>query len=169
MTLDVETPGHTRPQRDRPKKAAREAVALALTTFYPCDYFMASPKYLPEPTTDRVFLGVGCDTTQHNFYVPGDKLRKLETILRDAIDSRSISLSQLKKLTGKCTSMSVAVPPASLYTHHMYRQIAVIERSKDGKDLSSIAVSERSSLPFKMERWLEVRTRLNGAPWYEAT
>ena len=134
MTLDVETPGHTRPQRDRPKKAAREAVALPLPIFYRCGYFMASPKWLPEPTPDRVFLGVGCDTAQRKFHVPEDKLRKLEVIPRDAIDSRSISLSQLKELTGKCTSMSVAVPPASLYTHHMYRQIAVIKRSEDAID-----------------------------------
>ena len=66
-------------------------------------------------------------------------------------------------------SMSVTVPPASLYTHHMYRQIAVTKRSEDRKDLSSTAVSERSILRFEMERWLEARTRLNGAPWYEAT
>ena len=169
MTWDIEAPGHTRPQRDRPRKATHEAVALALTTFYRCYYFMASPKCLPEPTTDRVFLDVGCDTAQRNFYVPEDKLRKLEAILRDAIDSRSISLSQLKKLTGKCTSMSVAVPPASLYAHHMYRQIAVVKCSEDRNDLSSITVSKRSRLRFEMERWFEVRTRLKGAPWYEAT
>ena len=113
---------------------------------------MASPKCLPEPTTDRIFLGVGCDTAQRNFYVPEDKLRKLEAILRDAIDNRSTSLSQLKKLAGKYTSMSVAVPPASLYTHHMYRQIAVIKRSENRKHLSSIAVSEGRSLRFEMER-----------------
>ena len=164
MTLDAETPGHTRPQRDRPKKAAREAVALALTIFYRCDYFMASSKCLPKPTPDRVFLGVGCDTAQSNFYVPEGKLRKLEAVLRDAIDSRSISLSQLQKLTGKCTSMFVAVPPASPYIHHMYHQIAVIKRSKDRKDLSSIAGSDRSGLRFEMERWLEVKIQLNGGP-----
>ena len=95
-------------------------------------------------------------------------MRKLEAILRDAIDSGSISLSQLKKLTGKCTSMSVAVPPASLYTHHMYRQVAVIKNSEDQNNSSSIAVSERSSLRFDIERWFKVSTRLNGAPWYEA-
>ena len=81
-----------------------------------------------------VFLGVGCDAAQRNFYVPEDKMRKLEAILRDAIDSRNISLSQLKKLTGKCTSMSVAVSPASLYLHHMCRQIAVNKRSEERKD-----------------------------------
>ena len=169
MTLDVEPPGHTRPQPDRPKKAAREAVVLELTMFYRCGYFMAFPKCSLEPTTDLVFLGVGCDTAQRRFYVPEDKLRKVEAILRDAIDSRSISFSQLGKLAGKCTSMSVAVPPASLYTHHMYSQIAVIKRSEDRKNLSSIAVSERSGLRSEIERWLEVRTRLNGAPWYDAT
>ena len=96
-------------------------------------------------------------------------MRKLEAILRDAIDSRSISFSQLEKLAGKCTSMYVAVPPASMYTHHMYRQIAAFNRPGDRKNLSSIAVSKRSTLRFKMEKWLEVRSRLNGAPWYDAT
>ena len=112
------------------KEAAREAVALVFTIFYRCGYFMAFPKCSLEPTTDLVFLGVGCDTAQRRFYVPTDKLRKLEVFLRDAIDSRSVSFSQLEKLAGKCTSMSVAVPPASLYTHHIYRQIAEFNRSE---------------------------------------
>ena len=64
--------------------------------------------------------------------------------------------------------MSVAVPPASLYTHHMYRQKAAFKRSGGRKNLPSIA-SKRSGLRFKMERWLEVRRRLNGAPCYDAT
>ena len=153
MTLDVGPPGHTRPKPDRPKKAAREAVALALRIFYRCGYFMAFLKCSLEPTTDLGFLGVGCDTAQRRFYLPEDKLRKLEAILRDANDSRTISFSQLEKLAGKCTGMSVAVPPASLYTHHRYRQIALIKRSGGRNILSSIAVvSERSVLRFEMER-----------------
>ena len=130
---------------------------------------MAFLKCSLEPITDLVFLVVGCDSAQHRFYVPEDKLWKLEAILRDTIDSRSISFSQLKKLAGKCMSMSVAAPPASLYAQHMYRQIAASKRSGGRKSLSSIAVSGRSDLRFGMERWLEVRIRLNGAPWYDAT
>ena len=151
------------------KPAAREAVARALTIFYRCGYFMAFPKCSLEPTTDLVFPGVGCDTAQRRFYVPEDKLRKLEAILRDAIDSQSISFGQLEKVARKCTSMSVAVPPARLYTHHMHRQIAAFKRSESRKNLLSIAVSKRSGLWFEMERWLEVRSRLNGAPWYDVT
>ena len=151
------------------KNAARETVALALTIFYRCGYFMAFPKFSLEPSTDLVFLVVGCDTAQRRFYVPEYKLRKLEAILRNIIDNRSISFSQLEKLAGKYTSISVAVPPASLYTHHMYRQIAAFKRPGGRKNLSSIAVSKRSGLGFEMERWLEVRSRLNGAPWYDVT
>ena len=151
------------------ENVAREAVALALTIFNRCGYYMAFPKCSLEPIIDLVFLGVGCDTAQRRFYVPEDKLRKLEAIRRDAIDSRSISFGQLEKLAGKCTSTYVAVPPASLHTHHMYRQIAAFRRSGSRKNLSSIAVSKRSGLRFEMERWLEVRSRLNGEPWYDAT
>ena len=52
--------------------AALEAVALALTIFYRCGYFLAFPKYSLEPTSDLVFQGVGCDTAQRRFYVPED-------------------------------------------------------------------------------------------------
>ena len=151
------------------QKAAREMAALTLTVFYRLGYFMAFLKCLLEPTTDPVFLVVGYDTAQRRFYIPEDKLLKLEIILLEAIDSRSISFSRLDKLAGKCTSMSVAVPSASLYTHHMYRQIAAFKRSRDRNNLPSIAVSDRSDLWLKMERWLELRTRLKGALWYDAS
>ena len=44
------------------KKAAREAAALALTVFYRCGYFVVFLRCSLEPTTDLVFLGVGCET-----------------------------------------------------------------------------------------------------------
>ena len=101
--------------------------------------------------------------------MPEDRLLKLEAVLREVIDSRSISYNQLNKLARKCTNMSVAVPPARLYTHHTYRPIASCKCSGGHNDLPSIAESDCSGLRFEMERWLEVRTRLNVAPWYDAT
>ena len=97
-------------------KAAREAVALALTGFYRCGYFMPFSTFSLEPITDLVSLGAGYDTAQRRFYMPEDQLLKV----RKTINRRSISSNQLDKLAGKCTSMSVVVPPASLYTHHVY-------------------------------------------------
>ena len=137
--------------------------------FYRCGYFMAFPKCPVEPTTDLVFLGVGCDTAQRRLDAPDDKLRKLEAILRDAIYSRSISFGQLDNLARKCTSISVAVPPVSLYTHHMYRQIAEFKRSGSRKKTIIDSSIETHRPAVEIERCLEVRSRLNGAPWYDAT
>ena len=112
-------------------KAACEEATLALTMFYRSGYLIAFPKCSLEPTIVLVFLGIGCDTVQRRFYVPEDKLLKLEAILREAIDSQSMPFSQLEKLAGESTSMSVAVPPASLYAHRMYHQIAAFKHSGD--------------------------------------
>ena len=126
------------------QKAAREAVALALTVFYRWGYFMAFPKFSLEPITDLVFLGVGCDTAQRKFYVPENKLRKLEAILQEEIDSRSVSFSQLEKLAGKCTSMSVPSGTNGQPVHTPHVLPAAFKRSGGRTNLSSIATSERS-------------------------
>ena len=63
------------------------------------------------------------------FEVPQDKLDKLEVIPHRAADEKSITFAMLEKPAGKCTSMSVAVPPAGLYTHYIYRAIGDIWRS----------------------------------------
>ena len=57
--------------------------------------------------------------------------------------------------------MSVAVPPAGLYTHHVYRH-----------GLHSSAPEARRTYhrsQYRTAKWLEVRTRLNRAPWHDAT
>ena len=87
---------------------------------------MAFSKCSLEPTTDLVFLGVVSDMAKRRFYVPEDKLLKSEAILREAIDSQRTLFSQLDKLPGKYMSMSIAVLPASLYTHHVYLQIVTL-------------------------------------------
>ena len=63
------------------------------------------------------------------FEVPQDKLDELEVILHRAADEKSITFAMLEKPAGKCTSMSVAVPPAALYTHYMYIAIGDFRRS----------------------------------------
>ena len=90
---------------------------------------MSIPKCVLEPTTRLVFLDIVCDTEACRFEVPEGKLLKLEEILTAAITSGWISFVDLERLAGKCTSMSVAVPPASLYTYRMYKHIAKFRRT----------------------------------------
>ena len=91
---------------------------------------------------------------------------ELETLLKEAIQSRFITFYDLEKLAGKCTSMSVAVPPASLYTYHMYKKISQCQRALYSS--TRIPVAPNSGLCSEMELWLQVRSRMNGASWYDS-
>ena len=77
---------------------------------------MSITKCVVEPTVRLVFSGIIFDTEARRFDVPEDKLLKSEVILTVAITSGWISFVDLERLAGKCTSMSVTVPPVNLYT-----------------------------------------------------
>ena len=57
--------------------------------------------------------------------------------------------------------MPVAVPPVSLYAHHGCRQRLHPSASE------AIKTYHRSQ--YRTAEWLDVRTRLNRAPWHDAT
>lgn len=76
-----------------------------------------------QTTTRLIFLGSVCDTALRRFEVLESKQENLEALLENDVDDDWTSATNLEKLTGKCTSMSVAVPPASLYTYHMYKKV----------------------------------------------
>ena len=131
-------------------------------------YFISLPKCEIDPTTRLVFLGIICDSVACRFEAPEDKLEKLEVILTEAVTSGAITFRMLEKLAGKCTSLSVAVPVAALYTHHMYRQIAIFQRTGRRKKSMEIDIPKNGGLMFELTKWLEVRQRFNGASWYRA-
>ena len=62
---------------------------------------MSLKKCTTRPSTRLIFLGIICDTDRRRFEVPETKLIKLETILKEAIQSRFITFHDLAKLAGK--------------------------------------------------------------------
>ena len=149
-------------------EAALVATYVALEVFFSAGYFISLPKCEIDPTTRPVFLGIICDSVACRFEAPEDKLEKLEVILTEAVTSGAITFRMLEKLAGKCTSLSVAVPVAALYTHHMYRQIAIFQRTGRRKKSMEIDIPKNGGLMFELTKWLEVRQRFNGASWYRA-
>ena len=109
-----------------------------------------------------------CDTARKRSVVPESKLAKLELLLNSAPQDGGISFPKPGKLAGKCNSMSVAVPPASLYMHHMYKQIAQFQRTGVLHFSPKYKVTANSGLRSEMELWLDVRAHMNGASWYDA-
>ena len=149
-------------------EAALAAVHLALCVFHRAGYFMSVEKCVLNPTTSLVYLGIVCDSAKCRFEVPEDKLVKLETLITAAIDASSITFAELEKVAGKCTSMTVAVPAASLYTFHMYKQIGHLQRTGKSRVSATVKVAPNGSLRAEFDRWLEVRARMNGATWFQA-
>lgn len=148
--------------------AARAALHFALWVFYHAGYFISVKKCILDPTTRLVFLGITCDSLQCRFEVPPDKLDKLEAIISAAIASSTITFAMLEKLAGKCTSMTVAVPAARLYTHYMYAQNGKFQRTGRSRVSATCRIAKHSGLMTELVKWLEVRKRLNGAAWYRA-
>ena len=129
---------------------------------------MSVLKCVLTPTMRLVFLGVVCGSVLKRFKVPQDKLDKLEVIPHRATDDKSITFAMLEKLAGKYTCMSVAVPPAALYAHYMYRAIGDFRRSGGTRKNTEIAVEPNSGLRFEIDRWLEIRRSMNGSSWCRA-
>ena len=150
-------------------RAAHSATCLSLAAFYKCGYFTSFFKCSLAPSIHLVYLGVICDSQVRRFEVPGNKLKMLEALLQHAISHARISFVKLETLAGKYTSMSIVVPPPSLYSYHMYRQIARFRRTGGSSILARVNVPPNGGLRYEMEQWLAVRKRISGASWYDPT
>lgn len=75
-----------------------------------------------------------------------DKLDELEAILAGVLVMGNVAFATLEKLTGKCTSLSVAVPVASLYTLLMYKHIAQY-RKTGGKQITAVILVPQRPTP----------------------
>ena len=124
---------------------------------------MSIAKCALEPTTWLVFLGIIRGPEARRYEVPEGKLLKLEVLPTAAITNGWNSFVDLERLAGKCTSMSVTVPPASLYTHHMYKHIAKFRRTRGRVKAAMIAVQKGRGLSDEFHTWREVCHRMNGA------
>ena len=70
-------------------------------------------------------------------------------ILHRVVDEKFIIFAMLEKLARKCTSMSVAVPPAALYTHYIYRGIGDFQRWGGTRKSTKITVESNSGCDWK--------------------
>lgn len=129
------------------------AIHLALCVFHRAGYFMSLEKCVLTPTTRLVYLAIVCYSDKCRFEVPEDMLAKLEATLATAIESQSITFAMLQKLAGKCTSMSVAVPAANLYTLYMYKQIRHLQRTGRSRVSATIRVAPNGILRAEMDKW----------------
>ena len=90
--------------------------------------------------------------------VPEDKLSKSEAIITVDLEAGLMTFAMPERLAGKNTSMTVAVPAASLYMFHMYKQIGQFQRT--GVSRVSATARAAGNLRAEMKMWLELRSYL---------
>ena len=86
-------------------------------TLYKAGYFVNLQKSNFHPTQQIQFLGLIVESKSCRFSVPQAKVDKLITFITKILSENMCTLKDLEKCVGKCRNMSIAVPPAKLYTH----------------------------------------------------
>ena len=85
--------------------------------------FRLSTKSSPLPEQTKIFLGmvVHMAGMVPTFHVPQDKIDKLQNLLHESVNELDTwSMRKLAKITGKCLSMSLAIPMTRLMSRSMY-------------------------------------------------
>ena len=146
--------------------AAGEATHVAMLVSFLCGQFLSAKKCDFRPTRQQQYLGMVCDSDTATFRVPQDKLDKLQLLLRAAVDGGQLSFRTLQRIAGKCMSMTVAIRPASLWTHAMFAVIADLEKS--GLCTVDLTQDSRADLLGELRQWLSITATSQEGPWQRA-
>lgn len=110
--------------------AAGEATHVAMLTSLFCGQILSLKKCELRPVTALQYLGIICDSATMTFRIPQEKLDKLHAILQAALAKGCVSYRTLQRVAGKCMSMTVAIRPASLWTHAMFAVLSEMDKNK---------------------------------------
>ena len=83
---------------------------------------------------------------------------KLQQLLREALAAGHLSFRTLQRIAGKCTSMTVAIRPASLLTHDMFAVVADLDKS----GLCSVDLADQVG---EFKQWLSITATSQEGPW----
>ena len=129
--------------------SAAEAIHVGMLVSYLCGYFPSDTKFDLTPSRIQRYLGIWCDSTTTSFRIPNDKLQKLPSLIRAVLEQGRTTAKMLEEIAGTCVSMSGAIRPASLWTHHMFAAIA----KANGRE---IELCKTPDLRTELRIWLDL-------------
>ena len=147
--------------------ACRAVFVICMVYFY-CGYFIGLKKSELYPRYTVKYLGMICDTINQKFWVPSKKAQKLIDLIEGMLDKGETWYRQLESVVGKCASMSVAVPMASLFTREQRATLKRFERPHKRHE-GGHKIRIGGKLREELLVWPMLLTELNGASWYKAT
>ena len=114
----------------------------------------------PEAVEEQRYLGILCGSSTTSFRVPEDKLQKLHALIQAVLEQGSLTVQMLEKIADKRVSTSVAIRPASLWTHHMFAAIA----KANGRE---IHLSNKPDLCAEINIWRSLSATAQESPRYK--
>ena len=134
--------------------SAAELLHTGMLVSYFCGYFRDL-----KPSRIQRYLGILCDSSTTSFRVPEDELQKLHALIQ-AVLEQVAHHADAGENRGKCVSMSVAIRPASMWTHCMYAAIAKANGRK-------IHVSSKPDLCAELNIWRSLSATAQEGLWYK--
>jgi hypothetical protein len=142
--------GFSLPRRT-PRAARQHAVWSVMAIMYLAGYTVSIKKSKLVPSRSMELLGFGIDSVKELFFVPQRKIDDLLFLVNTLCGEgtplpRNISLQNLQSLVGKAQSMSMALPPISIFLRSSYDLIAksVASHSSFTRLTSMVAADLRS-------------------------
>ena len=147
--------------------ASRDEVNFALAVagiFLTCyilislGYFIGLAKSHLTPKKQVPYLGFGIDSELQAFTLLPHKKEKLLRLIKETLARDNLDLLTLQRLSGKCVSMSLAVPGARLYVNEI--NLAVSRATRSARPVKMSA-----ALKNEIEHWLFLETWDGFLPW----
>ena len=123
------------------------AAFLVSYTLVNLGYFISLQKSTLIRSQSVPYLGFLCDSRLQAFRLIPAKKEKLISLVESTLANDQVSLQTLQKLSGKCISLSLAVPEARLFTNDT--DMAISKTSGSSRPLSL-----SGALRSKIEHWL---------------
>ncbi len=101
-----------------------------------------------------------------SFRVPADKLAKLHQLIQAALADGLIHYGTLQRVAGKCMSMTVAIRPASLWTHAVVPVLAAMD--KGGSSVVDLGCDSKADMRGELQQWLALTAPSREGPWQRA-
>ena len=128
-------------------------VWVTTALMYLAGYTISISKCTLTPTTSLILLGLGIDTVRQKFWVPEDKVTTLMSLIATMRETRSATVLELQRVVGKAESLSLAVPPISIFLRSSYDILSRAARSGSKEILLTDEVLEDLETLGGLKEW----------------
>lgn len=141
---------------------ANVAIFVVCYVLIALGYTIGLDKSVLIPSQSVPYLGFDSDSLNQAFRLLPKKKAKFLLLLRDILSRKHISLHLLQRWSGKCISLSAAVPAARLFTNEINMAISKASRSS-----KPVRISQ--DLRREIEHWLFLESWTGYLPWRTET